>query len=127
VESTPLTHHDVEPLLTPRATVSQSIDVTQSPRVVFGLTGRYQAKSYLDNTNNPDAVAPSFVTVDGNAAYDLTPQVRLSLQINNLTDRRRIFPSGYSYLYFAGNELQAIPYYYPQATRNATVMVDYRR
>jgi hypothetical protein len=44
-----------------------------------------------------------------------------------LTNRRRIFPSGYSYLYIAGNEIQATPYYYPQATRNAMVMVDFRK
>jgi hypothetical protein len=26
-----------------------------------------------------------------------------------------------------GNEIQATPYYYPQATRNAMVMVDFRK
>jgi iron complex outermembrane receptor protein len=127
VDSRPLTHRNVEPLLTPRAIISQSIDVTPSPRVAFGLTGRYQAKSYLDNTNNADAIAPSFFSIDGNVAYDLTSQVRLSLQVNNLTNRRRIFPSGYSYLYIVGNEIQATPYYYPQATRNAMLMVDFKK
>jgi len=130
LESRPLVHHDVDPLLTPRAIVSQSIDVTPSPRVAFGLTGRYVGKSYLDNTNNDDLVAPSFFIVDGNAGYDLTPQVRVSLQINNLTNRRRVFPSGYSYLFMnrsvEGDVISGIPYYYPQATRNAVVMVDFK-
>jgi len=131
LESKPLVHRNVDPLLTPRAIISQSIDVTPMPRVAFGLTGRYVGKSYLDNTNNGDLVAPSFFMIDGNAGYDLTPQVRLSLQVNNLTNRRRIFPSGYSYVFInrtvEGDAISGIPYYYPQATRNATVMVDYRK
>jgi iron complex outermembrane recepter protein len=131
LESKPLVHHDVDPLLTPRAIISQSIDVTPAPRVTFGVTGRYVGKSYLDNTNNGELVAPSFFIIDGGAGYDLTPQVRLSLQINNLTNRRRVFPSGYSYLFMnrstEGDVISGIPYYYPQATRNATVMVDYRK
>lgn len=132
IESKPLVHRDVEPLLTPRAIISQSIDIKPMPRVAFGLTGRYVAKSYLDNTNNGDFIAPSFFTIDGNAAYDLTRQVRVSLQVNNLTDRKRIYPSGYSYLFInrdaAGAEsISGIPYYYPQATRNAMVMVDYKK
>jgi iron complex outermembrane receptor protein len=130
LESRPLVHHDVDPLLTPRAIVSQSIDVTPMPRVAFGLTGRYVGKSYLDNTNNNDLVAPSFFIVDGNVGYDLTSQVRVSLQVNNLTNRRRVFPSGYSYLFMnrsvEGDVISGIPYYYPQATRNAVVMVDFK-
>jgi len=131
LESKPLVHHDVDPLLTPRAIVSQSVDVTPMARVAFGVTGRYVAKSYLDNTNNNDFVAPSFFIIDGNVRYDLSPQVRLSLQVNNLTNRRRVYPSGYSYLFInrtvEGDAISGIPYYYPQATRNATVMVDYKR
>lgn len=132
VESKPLVHRDVDPLLTPRAIVSQSIDVTPMPRVAFGVTGRYVAKSYLDNTNNDDFVAPSFFIIDANAGYDLTSQLRVSLQVNNLTNRRRVFPSGYSYLFInrdaaGGESISGIPYYYPQATRNAVVMVDFKK
>jgi len=131
LESRPLVHRDVDPLLTPRAIVSQSVDVKPIPRLALSMTGRYVAKSYLDNSNNEELVAPSFLTIDGNVAYDLTPQLRLSLQVNNLTNRRRVFPSGYSYLFMTrsveGDVIGGIPYYYPQATRNVVVMVDYKR
>jgi iron complex outermembrane recepter protein len=125
--SEPLVHRNVEPLLTPKVIVSQTVDVTPVPRVMVSLTGRYVAKSYLDNTNNSDFVAPSFFTIDGNAKYDLTRQLRVSLQVNNLTNRRRVYPSGYSYLYIVDGQITGIPYYYPQATRNAMLMLDYKR
>lgn len=132
VDSKPLVHRDVDPLLTPRAIISQSVDVKPAPRVAFGVTGRYVGKSYLDNTNNDDFVAPSFFLIDANAGYDLTPQVRISLQVNNVANRKRVYPSGYSYLFLerdaaGGESISGIPYYYPQATRNAVVMVDYRK
>jgi hypothetical protein len=52
----------------------------------------------------------------------------LRLQINNLLNNKRIFPSGYSYLFLTPQRtIEGISYYYPQATRNASVMVDFRR
>jgi iron complex outermembrane receptor protein len=132
LESVPRVLRNVDPLLTPRVIVSQSVDATPLPRVALSVTGRYVGKSYLDNTNDAQLVAPSFFTVDGNVKYDLTPQLRMSLQVNNLTNRRRVFPSGYSYAFLtrdaAGGEVAGgIPYYYPQATRNAVVTLDYRK
>jgi hypothetical protein len=51
--------------------------------------------------------------------------VRVSLQVNNLFDNDAIRPSGYSYLYYTGEELSGTAYYYPQATRNAVVLLDF--
>lgn len=127
VTSRPIVFHDVAPLLTPRAIVSQSVDYAPSAALSFGAVGRWVAKSYLDNTESEAFTTPSFFTLDASAAWWVTKNVRASLQVNNLLNNRRVFASGYSYQYFAGDTLTGIPYYYPQATRNAMLMLDFRR
>ena len=118
-----ITYRDVEPLLTPSVIVSQSVDYRRDAFTI-GAIGRWVGESYLDNTNQPDLVTPSFFTVDANVAYELNETVRVSLQVNNLLNNDRIYPSGYSYLYLDNGVPAGIPYYYPQATRNAVVLLD---
>ena len=84
--------------------------------------GRYVGRSYLDNTNNDTFVTPSFLVVDANASFNAWRSARVTLQINNVLNRRRVFPSGYSYLFFTpSGSIDGIAYFYPQATRNAVV------
>lgn len=125
--STPLTFRDVNPVLTPSVIVNQSVDWSPASRLTFGATGRYVGKSYLDNTNDGSLTTPSFATLDVSSSYDLGAGTRLRLQVNNVFDNKRVFPSGYSYNYIAGGVVSGTAYYYPQATRNAVVMVDFRR
>lgn len=117
-------YRDVEPLLTPRAIVSQRADYAPNARLSIGGVARWVGKSYLDNTNNESLITPSFFVVDANVAYAVTEWARLSLQINNALNNDRIYPSGYSYLYKDNGAVAGIPYYFPQATRNALVMLD---
>ena len=54
--------------------------------------------------------------------------LRVRLQVNNVLNNKRIWPSGYSYLFLTPQKtVDGISYYYPQATRNAVVMVEYTR
>lgn len=122
VDGRALVFKDVEPLLTPAVIVNQSVDYTPGGRFTIGGVGRWIGRSYLDNTNGLEA--PSFFVADGNASYRITDWARVSLQVNNAFDNDRIRPSGYSYLYFDGDELAGDAYYYPQATRNAVVLLD---
>ena len=101
----------------PNVIVSQAVDYAPSPRLSSSLIGRYVGESYLDNTNNDDFTAPSFTTVDGTVSYALTKAMRLTLQVNNLLNNDRIFPNGYV--------IDGYAYYYPQATRNFMLMVDF--
>ena len=119
------TYRNVEPLLTPSTVVNQTIDFNPSSRFTAGVTGRWVARSFLDNTDNPAFIAPSFFTLDGGASYALTSSVRLSVHASNLLNNRRVYPSGYSYLYYSGDVLTGTSYYYPQATRNAVVLLDF--
>ena len=79
-----------------------------SARLSFGAVGRYVSKSYLDNTENNALITPPFFVVDATANYRW-----IRLQVNNLLNRKRIFPSGYVF--------DGISYFYPLATRNAVL------
>lgn len=122
--STPIQLRNVEPLLTPSVILNQAIDYTPNGRFSAGATGRWVGRSYLDNTNNDAFDTPSFFLLDAKASYAITPWARVSLQVNNVLDAKRVYASGYSYQYYSGEELTGIAYYYPQATRNATVLMD---
>ena len=112
-----LDHRNVEPLLTPAVLFSQSVDYAPAARIAASMTGRYASRSWLENTNDRRFYTPSFVNIDANAAYALTRALRLSLQINNLLNNERIYPNGYV--------IDGLPYYFPQATRNFTLMLDF--
>jgi iron complex outermembrane receptor protein len=126
--SEPITFHDVNPVLTPSLIVNQAIEFALSAKTTFGLTARHVGRSYLDNTNNRSFTAPAFSTMDANGAFALARNINIRVQINNLLNNKRVFPSGYSYLFLTPQRtIEGISYYYPQATRNASVMVDFRR
>lgn len=109
---------NVTPLLTPSVLVNQTVELTR-PRWTAGATGRYASKSFLDNTNDPRLTTPSYFVLEANAAYDLRPDLRLRLQVNNVLNNDRVWPNGYAF--------DGVPYYYPQATRNAVLMLEYAR
>lgn len=125
--STPLVFHGVNPVLTPGVIVNQTVDWAPRSRLTLGATGRYVGKSYLDNTNDETLTTPSFATLDLSSAWELGGGARVRLQVNNVLNNKRVFPSGYSYNYISAGVVGGTAYYYPQATRNAVVMVDFRR
>jgi len=127
VASKPLVFRDVNPLLTPTMLLSEELTYAPAPKWSACITGRYASKSYLDNTNSSDFTTPSFTTFDATFAYALTRAARVTLVVNNLTNNKRVFPSGYSYQFMdqAGN-INGIRYFYPQATRNAAIMIDFK-
>jgi iron complex outermembrane receptor protein len=124
----PITFHDVNPVLTPSLIVNQTIEFAPSSKTTFGLTARHVGRSYLDNTNNASFVAPAFTTFEANGAFAIRHDMSIRVQVNNLLNNKRVFPSGYSYLFLTPQRtIEGVSYYYPQATRNASVMIDFRR
>jgi iron complex outermembrane recepter protein len=122
VGSRPLTFFDVKPLLTPEIILNEALEFTPSPRLALSAAGRYVGESHLDNTNNEAFTAPSFFVVDANASFNVSRSTRLMVQMNNLFNRKHVFPSGYSYQFFTpAGTTEGISYFYPQATRNAVV------
>jgi iron complex outermembrane receptor protein len=123
--SRPQLYRNVQPLLTPNVLVNQSVEYTPSSRWSLGATGRYVGRSYLDNTNDAGFDAPSFFVVDANVSYRVTPRWRASVQVNNALNNDRVYPSGYSYRYDFDGAPTGTAYYYPQATRNAVLLMDF--
>ena len=118
-------HRDVHPLVTPEVLLNSSVEYTPLRRVSLIGTGRFVGKSYLDNTNNAAFTLPSFVALDGSVAFQMNAAMRWTLQVTNALNNRRIFPSGYSYLFVnSGGAIDGVRYFYPQATRNAVLMLD---
>jgi iron complex outermembrane receptor protein len=124
-ESTPVQYENVQPLLTPSVLVTQSVDYAPTARLSTSATARYVGRSYLDNTNDAAFDAPAFFVVDGSVSYAVTSWARVTLQVNNLLGADRVYPSGYSYRFFDGDVPSGTAYYYPQATRNAVVLLDF--
>jgi iron complex outermembrane receptor protein len=126
--SEPITFHDVNPVLTPSLIVNQTIEIAPTSKTTFGVTARRVGRSYLDNTNNDSFVAPAFSTIEANGAFAIRHDMSLRVQVNNVLNNKRVFPSGYSYLFLTPQRtIEGVSYYYPQATRNVSVMVDFRR
>ncbi len=131
VDSKPIAYHNVEPVLTPSVIASEAIEFTPSSRFSSGLLARYVGRSFLDNTDNPDFVTPHFFTLDGSASFAVWRSTRLSLQLNNILDNRRVFANGYSYVYLTrdrsgAESMNGTSYFFPQATRNFIVMLDFK-
>ena len=56
------------------------------------------------------------------AAVSVWRSARVMLQVNNLFNRKRVFPSGYSYQFLTPEgTIDGISYFYPQAARNAVL------
>lgn len=128
-------HDDVEPLLTPEAILNASALWTPWQELSLLAQGRYVGEAQLDNTGNAAFRTPSFLGLDLQASLSLRRWVakgepRIRVQAVNVTDGRRIWPSGYSYLYFvrdAGTDtLAGTSYYYPQATRSLYATLELR-
>jgi iron complex outermembrane receptor protein len=135
VKSVSRDYANVEPLLTPPVTLNAALDWKPASDALLGLAARYVSASHLDNTGNSDFTTPSYFDLDASAIIGLewwikagTPRVRV--QVNNIFDNRRIWPSGYDYVYFqkdgsGGTSLQGLSYYYPLATRTFFVGLEF--
>jgi iron complex outermembrane receptor protein len=136
VESVPVVHRDVPPLLTPSAILNGSAEWSPSPGLGLLVRGRWVDAAQLDNTGHRDFRTPSWFSLDAQAALSLRRLVkrgepRIRVQVTNLANDHRLWPSGYSYLYFARDAagqdtLEGTRYYYPLATRSVYVTLDVR-
>ncbi len=133
VGSEPTVYVDVEPLLTPGLIANLGIEWTRGETSLM-LVGRHVAESQLDNTNVASLRLPSYTNLDLRASFGLERwaalhRPRLVLFVNNLVNSDNQFGSGYSYQFVTrgtgGDALDGIPFYYPLATRNVVVSLQF--
>ena len=130
----PIVYGNVRPLLSPQLLFNLGVEWANRNTSV-GLQGRYVAESQLDNTGLSQFKAPSFTSLDLRASQSLgrwfgESDTRITLFVNNVLNNRDQFPSGYSYQFLvrdgAGmDRLDGIPFYYPLATRNFVVSLQF--
>jgi iron complex outermembrane receptor protein len=134
IDSVAVAHRDVPPLLTPEVLLNGAVDWAPSSDLALRLGARWVAESQLDNTGDPDFRTPAWFNLDGQLTFSLGRWVkrgepRIRVQATNLLGDERIWPSGYSYLYFnrgvdGQDVVDGTSYYYPLATRSVFVTLD---
>ena len=130
----PIVYRNVRPLLSPQFMFNLGVEWANR-NTSLGLLGRYVAESQLDNTGLSRFKTPSFTNLDVRASQSLgrwfgESDTRITLFVNNVLDNRNQFPGGYSYQFLvrdgAGmDRLDGIPFYYPLATRNFVVSLQF--
>jgi iron complex outermembrane receptor protein len=133
VGSEPLTYRDVAPLLTPEFVGTIGVEWSRGS-VQLGLVGQYVAHSQLDNTGIADYRTPSFTNVDflgsiGLGRWWSSGGPRLKAFVNNVFNTDQL-PSGYSYQFInrdasGVDALDGIPFFYPRATRNVVLSLEF--
>jgi len=134
VDNEPITYRDVPPLLTPELIINQGVEWVRRD-VDLALVGRWVDYSYLDNTGSDDFRAPSYFNLDLRGSLTLSRwraagRPKISVFINNLLGDDDHYPSGYSWQYIERDStgtdtVTGIPFYYPLATRNIVVTMDF--
>ena len=104
----PVTYHNVEPLLTPRFTSFQRAAFAATRHAWLAVEGHYTGRSFLQNTGDPRFVLPASYTIDGSASWHDGPY-ELVFRANNLTNSEK-YGSGYA----SGG----VSYYYVLPPRN---------
>ena len=127
IDSQPITHRNVQPLLTPEAVLNLGAEWSLR-EMRIALMGRYVGDSHLDNTGSDDFIAPAYANLDLLASFGLgqwwsAARPRLTLYANNLLDDLEQYPSGYSYQFIVrdpsgAESIDGTPFYYPLAGRN---------
>ncbi len=105
------TYHNAQPLLTPRFQTFARGAFTATRALTLALESRYQSRSFLQNTSDPQYVLPAAFNLDGSVSWRVD-RYELLVRGNNLTNSKR-YGSGYGY--------GGISYYYVVPPRNVFV------
>ncbi len=90
----PVTHRDVEPLLTPRLLSAGRASFALTHGVTIGAETRYQSRSFLQNNGDARFILPASFNVDGSVSWRVGGY-ELIARGNNLTNNEA-FGSGYA-------------------------------
>ncbi|UXH41871.1 TonB-dependent receptor [Pseudomonas promysalinigenes] len=85
VDGTPQSRAGNRPANVPRRTANLWLSKSFGQQVEAGIGARYVDERYADTANSQSA--PGYTVVDANIGWQLLPDVRLGLQLNNLFDR----------------------------------------
>jgi iron complex outermembrane receptor protein len=109
--ASPVTYHNVEPLLTPRFITFERAAYDLTHTVSVAMETRYTSRSFLQNDSDPRYVLPAAFDVSANASIHIGAY-ELVMRGNNLTNSKK-YGSGYA--------SDGASYYYVLPPRNLFV------
>ncbi len=79
---------DKTPILSPEWIINTTFKYDISRNISVSSTMRYVSESFLELTNDPDLILPSYVVIDGRATLKFTSKSSFSIEVNNLLDAK---------------------------------------
>lgn len=101
----------------PAITGAYSIDIKPEKNTEISFIGKYVSRQYLDNTQQKNRSLDAFYTQDARVTYTWKKSTRIFVQVNNIFSKE-YEPNGYTFSYYAGNQLTTENYYFPMAPVN---------
>jgi len=83
-----LVFRDVESILSPNWLGNGMVTYTVFENVNLTFSGRYMGEAFMDLTNNPEFILPSFFKADLGVDVRLHSRISANLRVNNLFDKR---------------------------------------
>lgn len=80
-------YRDVESILSPNWLGNTTLTYRAMDWLDVSISGRYMGEAYLELTNNPEFVMPSFFTADLSAEIRVSSAISASINVNNLFDK----------------------------------------
>jgi len=114
---------DKTPILSPEWIVNGKVKVYPIDNLTIVLSGKFVDESYLELTNDPEMVLPSYTVFDASVSYELD-KLSFQLEINNLEDK--VYYSGGAPVDTNADGINDEPGYFVNADRNVFFSIRYR-
>jgi len=111
------------PILSPEWIVNGTVKFFPVENITIGLSGKYVSDSFLELTNNPEMVLPSYSVFDASLSYNLN-RISVKLELNNLGND--IYYSGGAPVDTDFDGTADEPGYFVNADRNFFLSLRYR-
>jgi iron complex outermembrane receptor protein len=85
------TYTDKTPILSPNWIINKRVKLFPLDNLTVGMSGKFVSESYLELTNDPEMVLPSYFVMNASMSYQLD-KLSFELEVNNLEDE--IYYSG---------------------------------
>ncbi len=79
------TFQNKTPILSPQWIINNTVKVFPTDELTFSVSGNYVSESFLELSNDPSLVLPSYFVMDAAVNYE-TARFRFRLELNNIVD-----------------------------------------
>ena len=82
-----ITYNDVSQIFAPKWLIIPTIRHQFFEKFSALLAGRYASTSFMELSNNPDFIFPSYFILDSQIDYSISKNISISLFVNNISDK----------------------------------------